>query len=103
MTEAMICQYLGIKAIAEIDKEKLFELRATWNAIKEGTTTVQETFVKPQLEAKAQEEANKKTASAADKAAAAIAQATGEIPANVDPETGEIKEEKSKKTSTSKK
>ena len=103
VTEAMICQYLSIKAIAEIDKEKLFELRATWNAIKEGTTTVQETFVKPQLEAKAQEEANKKTASAADKAAAAIAQATGEIPANVDPETGEIKEEKSKKTSTSKK
>lgn len=103
VTEAMICQYLGIKTIADIDKERLFELRATWNAIKEGTTTVQETFVKPQLEAKAQEEANKKTASAADKAAAAIAQATGEIPANVDPETGEIKEEKSKKTSTSKK
>ena len=103
VTEAMICQYLGIKTIADIDKERLFELRATWNAIKEGTTTVQETFVKPQLEAKAQEEANKKTASAADKAAAAIAQATGEIPANVDHETGEIKEEKSKKTSTSKK
>lgn len=103
VTEAMICQYLGIKTIADIDKERLFELRATWNAIKEGTTTVQETFVKPQLEAKAQEEANKKTASAADKAAAAIAQATGEIPANVDPETGEIKEEKSKKISTSKK
>lgn len=103
VTEAMICQYLGIKAIAEIDKERLFELRATWNAIKEGTTTVQETFVKPALEAKAQEEADKKTASAADKAAAAIAQATGEIPANVDPKTGEIKEEKSKKSSTSKK
>ena len=103
VTEAMICQYLGIKTIADIDKERLFELRATWNAIKEGTTTVQETFVKPQLEAKAQDEANKKTASATDKAAAAIAQATGEIPANVDPETGEIKEEKSKKTSTSKK
>jgi len=38
-----------------------------------------------------------------DVAAAAIAQATGTAPANVDPETGEIKEEKSKKTSTSKK
>lgn len=103
VTEAMICQYLGIKTIADIDKERLFELRATWNAIREGTTTVQETFVKPQLEAKAQEEADKKTVSAADKAAAAIAQATGTAPANVDPETGEIKEEKSKKTSTSKK
>ena len=103
VTEAMICQYLGIKTIADIDKERLFELRATWNAIREGTTTVQETFVKPQLEAKAQEEADKKTASAADKAAAAIAQATGTAPANIDPETGEIKEDKSKKTSTSKK
>ena len=28
VTEAMICQYLGIKTIADIDKERLFELRA---------------------------------------------------------------------------
>ena len=42
VTEAMICQYLGIKAIAEIDKEKLFELRATWNAIKEGKNVLLE-------------------------------------------------------------
>lgn len=105
VTEAMICQYLGIKSIEEIDKERLFELRATWNAIKEGTTTVQETFIKPALEAKAQEEADKKTATAQEKAAAAIAQATGTapVPANVDPETGEIKEDKSKKSSTPKK
>lgn len=104
VTEAMICQYLGIKAIAEIDKERLFELRATWNAIKEGTTTVQETFIAPALEAKAQAEADKKATTAADKAAAAMAQATGAIPANVDPETGEIKETKgNKKSSTTKK
>lgn len=103
VTEAMICQYLGIKAITEIDKERLFELRATWNAIREGTTTVQETFVKPQLEAKAQEEANKKTVTAADKAAAALAQATGTAPTNVDTQTGEIKETKENKKSTSKK
>lgn len=104
VTEAMICQYLGIKAIAEIDKERLFELRATWNAIKEGTTTVQETFIAPALEAKAQAEADKKATTAADKAAAAMAQATGAVPANVDPETGEIKETKgNKKSSTSKK
>ncbi len=103
VTEAMICQYLGIKAIAEIDKERLFELRATWNAIKEGTTTVHETFIAPALEAKAQEEANKKATSAADKAAAAMAQATGAAPVNADPETGEIKETKENKKSTSKK
>lgn len=103
VTEAMICQYLGIKTVAEIDKERLFELRATWNAIKEGTTTVQETFVQPAIETKAQEEAAKKATTAQEKAAAAMAQATGAapaVPANVDPETGEIKEEKNEKKSS---
>ena len=107
VTEAMICQYLGIKSVAEIDKEKLFELKATWNAIKEGTTSVQETFIQPALEAKAQQEAVKRASTASEKAAAAIAQATGAVPAvpaNIDPETGEIMDEKNnKKSSTSKK
>lgn len=104
VNESMICQYLGIKSIAEIDKERLFELRATWNAIREGTTTVQETFIQPAIEAKAQAAAEKKSNSAQEKAAAAIAQATGEVPANVDPETGEIKEtQNNKKSSTNKK
>ena len=34
--------YLGVKSAQEIDKQKIFELRATANAIKEGTTTVEE-------------------------------------------------------------
>ena len=97
--------YLGVNSVQEIDKQKIFELRATANAIKEGTTSVEECFVKPALEAKAQADADKKTATAQEKAAAAIAQATGTapVPVNVDPETGEIKEDKSKKSSTSKK
>lgn len=104
VNESMICQYLGIKSIAEIDKERLFELRATWNAIREGTTTVQETFIQPAIEAKAQAAAEKKSNSVQEKAAAAIAQATGTVPANVDPETGEIKEaQNNKKSSTNKK
>lgn len=104
VNESMICQYLGIKSIAEIDKERLFELRATWNAIREGTTTVQETFIQPAIEAKAQAAAEKKSNSAQEKAAAAIANATGAVPANVDPETGEIKEaQNNKKSSTNKK
>lgn len=112
VTEAMVCQYLGIATAAEIDKERLFELRATWNAIKEGTTTVQETFVRPAVEAKKQAEGEQAAQSALDKATAAIAQATGEqapaageAPAGVDPETGEIKDEQSQgqKKSTTKK
>lgn len=44
ITEKMLCDYLGIKSVFDIDKERLFELKATLTAIKEGTTTVQETF-----------------------------------------------------------
>lgn len=90
--------YLGIKDISEIDKEKVFELRATANAIKEGTTTVKETFEKPYLEAQQQAKAEKKSTKAQDKAAAAIVAATNKAPENVDQETGEIKENKNKTT-----
>ena len=52
VTEEMILFYLDIKTVQEIDKEKLFMLKATWNAIKEGTTTVQSEFIKPMEEKK---------------------------------------------------
>lgn len=117
VTEQQLFNYLGISKIEEIDKEKVFELRATANAIKEGSTTVQETFVRPAAEAKKQADGEKAAKSAQDKAAAAIAQATGEptppsveatdkVPAGVDPETGEIKNseqpKEQKKTTTKK-
>lgn len=87
--------YLGVKSAQEIDKQKIFELRATANAIKEGTTTVEECFVKPALEAKKEAQAEAKGKDAKSRTEAAIAQATGAapVPANVDPETGEIKRE----------
>ena len=76
VTEEMLLNYLGINSVAEIDKEAIFELRATWNAIKEGTTTVQESFVAPALEAKKAEVAKKKATTAEDKAMKAMAMAT---------------------------
>lgn len=76
VTEEMLLQYLGINSVAEIDKEAIFELRATWNAIKEGTTTVQESFIAPALEAKKEAEAKKKAVTAEDKASKALAEAT---------------------------
>ena len=104
VTQQQLFDYLGIKKIEEIDKQAVFELRATANAIKEGTTTVQETFVRPAIEAKKQEEGVAAAKTAQDKAAAAIAQATegDAAPAGVDPETGEIKEQPKGKTSTKK-
>ena len=44
--------YLEVKSVAEIDKEKVFELRSLSNAIKEGTTTVADTFKAPVTESK---------------------------------------------------
>ena len=82
VNEQQIFEYLGINKIEEIDKEKVFELRATANAIKEGTTTVNETFIKPAIEAKKQKEGEKTAKTAKDKATQAIAQATGENPIN---------------------
>lgn len=98
VTQEQLFFYLGVKTIAEIDKQMIFELRATANAIKEGTTTVEESFVKPYQQAQLQKEAEKNTSEAQNKAAAAIAAATGAAPANVDPETGEIKPDGEAKT-----
>ena len=44
VTEQQILTYLEINSVTEIDVEKVFELRSLKNAIKEGTTTVAETF-----------------------------------------------------------
>ena len=77
VTNEQIFHYLGIKAIEQIDKQMIFELRATRNAIEEGTTTVKETFIDPAIDIVAQQEADSKTATSADKVAAAIAQSTG--------------------------
>ena len=100
VTQQQILDHLGIKDLKEIDQQAVFELRGTANAIKEGTTTVQETFVRPAAEAKKQADGEKAAKSAQDKAAAAKAAA------GVDPETGEIKDgnqpKEQKKTTTKK-
>jgi hypothetical protein len=94
VTEKMIFELFNISKIEEIDKNILFELKGLWNAIKEGSTTVQEAFVKPVDERRQAEEAKQKAeATKAIVAAAAkrVAKAS-EAHANVDMETGEIKE-----------
>jgi len=58
VSEQILLEYLGIAKREEIDKEKLFALKAALNAINEGTTTVEQEFIKPAKE----REAAKKTA-----------------------------------------
>jgi hypothetical protein len=73
VTTEMLCQYLEVKSVEEIGKEQLFELRGTWNAIKEGTTSVQEIFVQPQEEKRIAEKAKSKAQGAKERAQQAIA------------------------------
>lgn len=73
VTTEMLCQYLEVKSVDEIGKEQLFVLRGTWNAIKEGTTSVQETFIQPQEEKRIAEKAKSKAQGAKERAQQAIA------------------------------
>ncbi len=101
VTQKELLNYLGIKNIVEVTDDMVFELRGLANAIKEGTTTVQETFRATAAESeKIAEAARKKSEAAKKKAADAMAAAQGKndaqpatpAPEAVDTETGEVLE-----------
>lgn len=75
VTEQMLLEYLDVRKREEIDKEMVFELRAVANAIKEGTTTVQDEFVKPAEDKKKAEKAARAASEAEDKTADAMRKA----------------------------
>lgn len=75
VTKEMLLEYLNLKKVDEIDKEAVFELRATANAIKEGTITVQDTFIKAAEEKRQTELAKRKIEEAKEKAASVAAKA----------------------------
>lgn len=80
VTDKMIFDLFDINKIEEIDKNILFELKGLWNAIKEGTTTISESFIKPVEERKQAEEAKRKAEEAKAKANAAADRAkTGKV------------------------
>ncbi len=95
VTQSELFAYCGVKSAEQIDNEKVFELRGLVNAIKEGTTTIQETFRKNTAESaaiadKARKEAEGKK-KRVEQAMTQGAQTSSEQPENVDTETGEIK------------
>lgn len=75
-----LLDYLHIKSTDEIDKDIVFELRGIANAIKEGTTTVQETFIQPMIERKTAETAKKAAEDAKNRAQQALARQTAKKP-----------------------
>lgn len=96
VSEKMVLFYLGKNSVADIDQEAIFVLRGTWNAIKEGTASVQECFIKPYMDHQTQVAADLAAKASAEPATEAepkdISQMLDEMqkqPA-VDPETGEL-------------
>lgn len=95
VSEKMVLFYLGKNSVADIDNEAIFQLRGTWNAIKEGTTSVQECFIKPYMDHQTQVAADLAAKASAEPAPAEskdISQMLDDMqkqPA-VDPETGEL-------------
>ncbi len=76
VTANMIFDLFEISKIEEIDKNILFELKGLWNAIKEGSTTIQEAFVKPVEERSQANEAKRKAEEAKAKAVEAAKRST---------------------------
>lgn len=96
VSEKMVLFYLGKNSVADIDQEAIFVLRGTWNAIKEGTASVQECFIKPYMDHQTQVAAELAAKASAEPATEAepkdISRMLDEMqkqPA-VDPETGEL-------------
>lgn len=95
--------YLGVKRLDDIDAQMIFELRGLANALKEGTTTIFETFNAASTNSeKTAMDARKKAEEAMEKVKQATAQNNEEkcknrnevkVPAKVNSGTGEIKQD----------
>ena len=72
VTEGMILYFLQVDNIEAVGAEELFKLIAVNNAIKENTTTFKQAFIDPYEQAKRQEKAEAKAATAKDRVAAAM-------------------------------
>lgn len=75
LTERQILDYLGRATAAEVTNDDLMKLSGAYQAINEGTTTVEDTF-KPEKKQKQAAEAKGAAQSAADRAAQAINKST---------------------------
>lgn len=95
VTQSELLTYCGVKSIEQIDNQIVFELRGLANAIKEGTTTIQETFKAHNADSKSiADKARKAVEAKQSKVAAAMTQAVGSDQTQeteiVDEATGEI-------------
>ena len=105
VNQSALFSYLGVKRVEEVDAQMIFELRGLANALKEGTTTIAETFQTASTDSqKTAENARKKAEEAMGRVTQATAQGKSKKPQEskentnaeyvaaetIDPETGEV-------------
>lgn len=105
VNQSALFSYLGVKRVEEVDAQMIFELRGLANALKEGTTTIAETFQTASTDSqKTAENARKKAEEAMGRVAQATAQGKSKKPQEskentneedvdaetIDHETGEV-------------
>lgn len=77
VTEEQLLHYLQLDNIEAIDKEQLYSLRALAQAINEGTTSIEETFVAPVQQERVANDVKSAAKAAKDKAEQAMARSKG--------------------------
>ena len=79
VSEKQLFEFLDVNSMEEITADMIMNLRGIATAIKEGTTTVQETFVKPAEEKEAAAKAKAKSEDAKKRADEAIARSVNKV------------------------
>lgn len=77
VTDVMLLDYLGKKSMEEVAAEDIQKLGGVYNAIKEGSTTAEETFKKPKKQEAIAQKAQEAAQSAQDKAQQAMSRSQG--------------------------
>lgn len=105
VTQQMLFQHLKVDKMEDITVEMVVNLGKLYNALRDGQTTVEETFKKPAAEASMAEKVKEKNKGTKERIAASAAGAKAEAPApaaptddlppadgeqQIDPNTGEI-------------
>lgn len=77
VTDLMLLDYIGKKSAEEVTAEDIQKLAGVYNAIKEGTTTVEDTFMKPKHQEAIAQQAQAAAESAQKKAEKAMSRSQG--------------------------
>lgn len=99
VTKEMLCKHINVENVEDMTAEHVVNLLSLWNSLRDGQTTIEETFTIPARQADTARQIKGKTEKTKEKVAAAMAGAQAQAqmaddgdlpPANVDPETGEM-------------